>query len=116
MKHCGQLKDIIYEEHKGHKIFIVRYNHLNPKIYNRAINDIKYKYNDQWYPVWRLFFFLIHPMAKYVNFGKVICSELTSHYLHLIGARHGQYYGTDVDKLSDEFIKRYMKAFCKTKR
>ena len=93
----------LFDQYEGKEVLITRYTKLNKKKFNNAIEIIKDKYLNQFYPVWRLIFFLIPPTAKYVNFGKVICSELVAHYLHLIGARHPQYYGTDVDRLSDEF-------------
>jgi len=93
----------LFEQYIGREVLIARCSRLSKKKFENSIEIIKEKYNKQFYPVWRLIFFLIPPTAKYINFGKVICSELVAHYLHLIGFRYPQYYGTDVDKLSDEF-------------
>jgi len=92
----------LYEHHKGNNLFIARYENLTDELFDNAVNTIRFLYGNQWYPFWRLFFFLVSPTSKYVSFGKVVCSEMVAHYLHLIGARHEHYCGTDVDKLYDE--------------
>jgi len=94
----------LFERHKGRHTLIVRYKNLEDSKFKETYNFLKYKYNKQIYPIWRLLFFLIPPMAKYISFGKVVCSEFTAQYLHLIGARHKQYLGTDVDRLANEFL------------
>lgn len=54
------------------------------------------------YPVYRFFYLIAPPLAKYINTGASVCSELTAKYLHLAGARHKYYQGTTPDKLVDE--------------
>jgi len=93
----------LYERHAGRPLLVARYKNLDKDKFNDIYAQLKYKYNKQIYPVWRLFFFLFPPMPKYLSFGKVVCSEFTALYAHLIGARHKYYMGTDVDRLADEF-------------
>ena len=71
-----------------------------------AINRTEEEHLRQGYPIWRLVFHLIPPLAKYVASKKfLVCSELVAKYLFYIGARHGQYMGTNPDTLADEWDK-----------
>ncbi len=54
------------------------------------------------YPAYRFFYLIYPPLAKYINTGASVCSELTAKYLHLAGVRHEWYQGTTPDKLVDE--------------
>lgn len=69
-----------------------------------SINRVETEHLGQIYPAWRLIFHLVPPLAKYVALKRfVVCSELVAKYLFYVGARHGQYMGTNPDTLADEW-------------
>lgn len=98
----------LFEAYAGTGVLIARYTGLpwnEGYRINAAISEIKERHEGQWYPFWRLPFQIIPPLAKYLSWGGkfVVCSELVAEYLHLVGARHAQYTGTNPDTLSDEW-------------
>jgi len=57
------------------------------------------------YPVHRLFFHLVPPLAKYASLGRwKVCSELVAEYLKQVGARPFIASGINPDTLADMFV------------
>ena len=98
----------LFSAYAGAQVLIARYTAfprtLDFKI-TVALYKIRKRHAGQVYPYWRLPFQIIPPLAKYLSWGGkfVVCSELVAEYLHMIGARHGQYTGTNPDTLADEW-------------
>jgi len=98
----------LFEAYAGENVLVARYTGhpwtLEFKA-ETAIYKLRKKHEGQVYPIWRLPFQLIPPLAKYLTWrGKFcVCSELVAEYLHMIGARHDQFMGTNPDTLADEW-------------
>ena len=91
----------IYEAYQEEQVIIARYEKL--KNFNSSFITILEHFG-QWYPVYRLLFHLIPPVAKYVHFRKhLVCSEFVAKFLHLVGGRHEHWHGTNPDMLVDEW-------------
>ncbi|MFC1885328.1 hypothetical protein ACFL2O_11220 [Thermodesulfobacteriota bacterium] len=110
----------LFEAYEGKPIVIARYKfsaevmeivddvlegnpEIDPKVIDKALKELEGSYEGKWYPGWRLFMHLIPPVAKLSVFKLPVCSELTAKYAWLIGARHGQWLGTNPDTLADEW-------------
>jgi len=94
----------LFEAYKGEKVLIARYSNMTLSRFNEEYWHIYNKHYRHIYPFWRLFFFLIPPIAKYVHvLEKPVCSELVAEFLYRAGLRHKNYMGTNVDTLVDEW-------------
>jgi len=93
-----------YKAYKGEKVLIARHNDMDEDRFFRGFSSVYNKHYKHIYPFWRLFFFLVPPIAKYVHFlEKPVCSELVAEFLYRAGLRHKNYMGTNVDTLVDEW-------------
>ena len=68
----------LYVDYKDTDILIARY--VGVKDVTAGLHYIR-KHRGQWYPFYRLLFMAIPPIGKYINFGRVVCSELVCKYL-----------------------------------
>ena len=69
-------------KYKGKQVLIGRHRDMTPAKHNAAIYQIKQRHEGQWYPIHRLIFHLIPPLAKYIHFSNhPVCSELAAMYL-----------------------------------
>lgn len=94
----------LFKAYEGEKVLIARYQNMDMLRFTRAYEWVYNKHYGHIYPAWRLFFFCIPPIAKYVHFlEKPVCSELVAEFLHRTGLRHKHYMGTNVDTLVDEW-------------
>jgi hypothetical protein len=93
----------IFRDYVGKKILIARPKSAIRK--ETALKTIIGQHKNQIYPVWRLAFHLIPPLARHVSLGGrfLVCSELVAKYLYLIDMRHEYYMGTNPDTLADEW-------------
>jgi len=91
--------------YRGEKVIIARWG--NGKFQDKVakLQKLMWEYGGQWYPMWRLPMHLIPPLAKISIIKRPVCSELVAKYLYLLGARHGQWAGTNPDTLVDEWRK-----------
>ncbi len=92
-------------DYAGKQIIIARFDELSPESFRTAMDRLKARHNDQWYPGWRLLFHLFGPLSKWLSWkGKwVVCSELAAELEYLLGVRHSQFVGTTPDRLADEW-------------
>lgn len=68
-----------------------------------ALNKIYHDHAGKMYPFWRLFAFLLPPLAK-INFSdRPVCSEMVAEYLQLVSVRPHPWKGVNPDTLADEF-------------
>jgi len=98
----------IYRAYHGRKIIIARWKYMNHETFHLAFQGIKREIG-KLYPLWRLPLHIIPPLAKYLGFGHMVCSELVAKFLYLAGARYSQYQGTNPDTLVDEW--RYWRSY-----
>lgn len=93
--------NIFTEHYKGKQVLIAR-----PRVpqadKDEAVEIIVIEDLGKKYPAYRFVYLIAPPLAKYINTGASVCSELTAKYLHLAGVRHKWYQGTTPDKLVDE--------------
>lgn len=69
-----------------------------------GLTAIEVACSGKWYPVHRLLFHLIPPVAKFIHAGPwQVCSERVAGYLRTIGARPLPIGGTTPDMLADEW-------------
>lgn len=73
-----------YEAYKGKKVVIGRHKDMTLKIFNRGWNGIKH-HKGKCYAGWRLPLFFVPFLAKYLNLGLGVCSELTMKFLFKAG-------------------------------
>jgi hypothetical protein len=104
------VKESNINKYKGTRLIIARplytnsYKKITESQKKLSITAVKSKHHGQFYPLHRLAFHLVPPLAKYAHLGsRVVCSELVAKYLYLIGARHAVYSGTNPDTLADEW-------------
>lgn len=100
------VKNSNISNYKNNRIIIARMN-VPEEVIDDCLNNLKKEYNGKFYPLWRLPFHIIPPLAKYISWrGKwVVCSELVAKYEYCCGMRHNQYLGTSPDMLVDEWSK-----------
>jgi len=70
----------LFEAYEGQQILIGRADLMTSASFNSGKEKIKSHDRDV-YPFYRLFFHLIPPLARHINFGRVVCSELTAKFL-----------------------------------
>ncbi len=75
---------------------------VSMEIKSSIVDRIVNAHYGQKYPWYRFFILVVPYLAKYVDHGASVCSELTAKYLFYIGTRHEYYQGTTPDKLVDE--------------
>lgn len=89
----------LFEAYKGQKVLIGRCELMTPVAFAGGREKIKTHDNDI-YPFYRLFFHLIPPLARHINLGRVVCSELTAKFL--VGAGiFNNYKGVNPDTIAD---------------
>jgi len=74
----------LFTAYAGRQVLIGRHVNMNFATFAKGWNGIK-KHEGRWYAGHRLLFFLIPPLAKYLNFGLGVCSELTAKFLFRSG-------------------------------
>ena len=67
--------------------------------FTKGWNGVKH-HEGKWYAGHRLLFFLIPPVAKYLNLGLGVCSELTAKFLFKSGMWR-QWKGLNSDDIAD---------------
>jgi len=89
----------------GEGIVIARFESLNQNKFFNALQILKARHDNQFYPFWRIPLHIFPPLAKFGSWkGKwVVCSELTAEQEYLLGLRHSHYTGTNPDTLADEW-------------
>ena len=92
----------LFKAYKGDNVLIGRYQDMNPDIFKKMMDTVEHHENDI-YPIYRLFFHLLPPVAKYVHMGQVVCSELTNKSLYG-GKIVNYYYGSTPDDVADMII------------
>src|SRR3989337_1606547 len=74
---------VFLKAYKGGKVLIARYSNMDITRFNKGYEYVYKKHYKHIYPFWRLFFFLVPPVAKYVHFlEKPVCSELVAEFLY----------------------------------
>jgi len=73
-----------YKAYKGRKVLIGRHKGMNYQTFDAGWEGVK-KHKDKWYAGYRLPLFFIPFLAKYINFGLGVCSELTMKFLYKAG-------------------------------
>lgn len=99
------VKERHLKDHVGKQIILARFETCSHEIRKLAFSMVRARHRGQWYPVWRIPFHLIPPLAKWISWkGRfLVCSELVAEYLYLCNLRHFQYPGTNPDTLADEW-------------
>jgi len=94
----------IFQKYGGKQVIIAR-PRTTPQNVEIALSVLKDTYMGRWYPLWRLPFHVIPPVAKYLTAGGrwLVCSELVARYEFMLSLRHGQFTGTSPDTLADEW-------------
>jgi len=87
----------LFNDYKDTEILIARCNTL--KDINSGLDNVN-KHKGQWYPFYRLGLMIFPPLAKYLHFGRVVCSELTCKFLNKSGLNI-TYYGKTPDNVHD---------------
>jgi hypothetical protein len=78
-------KQNLYSAYKGQQVLIGRHNHMTGELFWKAWRAIKH-HEGKWYAGHRLFFFLLcPPLAKFINLGPGVCSELTAKHWYRAG-------------------------------
>ncbi|MDY0324777.1 MAG: hypothetical protein RBQ87_01220 [Candidatus Cloacimonadaceae bacterium] len=92
----------------GKQMIIGRNSGMGLNAYARGMGAVK-RYEGRWYPVWRLVFHLIPPLAKYITNGRnPVCSELAARFLYGCGMLE-YWTGVNPDNLADMI--HYWKAW-----
>ena len=73
-----------YKAYRGTQVLIGRHKDMDHKIFVKGWNGVKHHLGKV-YAGHRLLFFLIPPLAKYLNLGLAVCSELTAKFLYRAG-------------------------------
>ena len=105
----------LWEAYEGERTLVVRNINMTPPVFEAGYEKIK-KHIGQWYPAHRLLLHLLH-VAKWVHWGRVVCSELTAKFETGCAEHFGpdktsgflrNYYGVNPDNLVDRWlISRY---------
>jgi len=96
----------IFKAYKGKPVLIGRHTGMTPITFISGKKNIEPHYKDV-YPFYRLFLFMIPPLARNISLGRVVCSELTAKFL--VGAGILQHYkGINPDYIAD-IIRNYKK-------
>lgn len=94
-------KQNLFEAYKGKKVLIGRHNDMTKIRFMRGWNKVK-KHEGKWYAGHRLFFFFIPFVAKYINLGLGVCSELTAKFIAGSGIYKDFYWkGKNPDHIAD---------------
>jgi len=94
-------KQNIFDAYKGVKVLIGRHKNMTPEAYDKGWDKVK-NHEGQWYAGHRLFFFFIPFVAKYINLGLGVCSELTAKFLAGSGVMENFYWkGKNPDHIAD---------------
>lgn len=70
----------IFSEHKGDEVLIARHKLMCDKTFRMGYNHI-YRYNDNFYPVWRWAAYATRT-EKLIHWTSPVCSELVAMFLH----------------------------------
>lgn len=90
-----------YERYSGKQVLIARMN--APLIRIRgAVEKVVNEDQGNFYPIHRLVYLLVPPLAKYTGTGRSVCSEIAAKTAYYAGIRHRYFQGTTPDKLVDE--------------
>ena len=73
-------KQAFFKVYQGQQVLIGRYVGMTPELFFQGWSGIK-KHEGKPYAGHRLFLFFIPFMAKYLNLGSAVCSELTMKFL-----------------------------------
>lgn len=94
----------LFDSYAGQQVIIARPN-ASRLMRQYGINMILKLHKGDVYPVWRLLFHLIPPVAKYASAGGrfLVCSELTAKYLYFANVRPKPFVGVNPDNLVDEW-------------
>jgi len=70
----------LFSAYAGRKVLIGRHIGMNAEMFAKCWDRIQH-HEGRWYAGHRLLFFLFPPIAKYINFGQGVCSEITAQFL-----------------------------------
>lgn len=73
-----------YKAYSGTQVLIGRHKDMDYKTFAKGWNGVNHHLGKV-YAGHRLLFFLIPPLAKYLNFGLAVCSEMTMKFLFKAG-------------------------------
>ena len=90
-----------FERYNGKQVLIARMQVPQVKI-NAAVDSVNKEDSGKKYHVHRFLYLIVPPLAKYINVGESVCSELSAKVAYYAGVRHNYYQGTTPDKLVDE--------------
>ena len=85
---------------KGEKLLVARHKNMGI-LFENAFLKIHDEYNNDRYPIYRLVFHMIPPLAR-LSTNKVVCSELVAKFLMYCGLIE-YYNGVNPDDLHDYF-------------
>lgn len=77
-------KQNIFKAYAGRNVLIGRHRNMSSEVFEKGWEGIK-KHEGKWYAGYRLPLFFIPFLAKYINFGLGVCSELTMKFLYKAG-------------------------------
>lgn len=72
----------IWRDYSNSKFLIARHSWMTPEKFNNAFDQIYREHNGQYYPVYRILFYLYPPLTK-LSAGRLVCSELVAKFLYL---------------------------------
>jgi len=72
------------KEYKNKEIIILRFKNMSARRFRNGMNAV-FEHKGQLYPFHKLTLMLIPPLGKKINFGSVVCSELTAKFIKFSG-------------------------------
>ena len=90
----------LFEGYKDTEILIARHDQMNVETFKKGYDGIKHHIG-QWYPGYRLPLMIFPPLAKYIHFGRVVCSELDYKFGTKAGLFNHKWYGKTPDDVHD---------------
>ena len=90
----------LFKSYAGTDILIARHRHMSLPKFHKGFEEIR-KHVGQWYPIYRIVFMIVPPIAKYIHFGRLLCSELVFKFLNKTGLTGEDWHGRTPDNLHD---------------
>ena len=91
----------LFHAYQGKKVLIGRHDKMTSEAFQAGWERIKH-HEGHWYAGHRIAFFLIPFVAKYLNVGLGVCSELTAKFITGTGIISGFYWkGKNPDHIAD---------------
>jgi len=94
-------KQNLFEKYAGYNILIGRHRDMTEETFQKGWDKVRH-HEGQWYAGHRLLFFFVPFVAKYLNLGLGVCSELTAKFLCHSGVIEDLYWkGKNPDHIAD---------------